>query len=87
MVNVLTQVTQLILTTRNSITYDQLNMADAYSNGGITSTALKVMTTHGLAPKALINGGYDFQAVVGMVQASCMTDVLLLLLTKMSSKL
>lgn len=49
--------------------YDQLNMADAYSNGGITSTALKGDDyTRFRHLQALINGGYDFQAAVGMVQ-------------------
>ncbi|MEL0013951.1 MAG: hypothetical protein VW715_02000, partial [Rhodospirillales bacterium] len=53
------------------VMYDQLNMADAYSNGGITSVALKGDDyTRFKHLKALINGGYDFEAAVGMVQGT-----------------
>ena len=49
--------------------YKQLNMADAYSGGGIITTALKGEdVTRFRHLQALTNGGLDFQAAVGMVQ-------------------
>lgn len=49
--------------------YDQLNMADAYSGGGIIPTALKGEdVTRFRHLQVLLNGGYDFQAALGMVQ-------------------
>ena len=49
--------------------YDQLNMADAYSGGGIISTALKGEdVTRFRHLQVLLNGGFDFQAALGMVQ-------------------
>lgn len=49
--------------------YDQLNMADAYSGGGIIPTALKGEdVTRFRHLQVLLNGGFDFQAALGMVQ-------------------
>ena len=49
--------------------YNQLNMADAYSGGGIITTALKGEdVTRFRHLQALTKGGLDFQAAVGMVQ-------------------
>lgn len=49
--------------------YDELNMADAYSGGGIITTALKGEdVTRFRHLQALVKGGFDFQAALGMVQ-------------------
>jgi hypothetical protein len=49
--------------------YEQLNMADAYSGGGITTTALKGEdATRFRHLQVLVNGGYDFTSALGKVQ-------------------